>query len=99
MQKTRERHTALHFATENGDFESVPLLIQNGAEINAKDNQQATPLHFAVRSGNYEVVDLLLKNGARKELKNNANLTPLQCAEMSQHEDFKKIYTLLLQDE
>ena len=98
MQKTRERHTALHFATENGHVESVQLLIQNGAEINAKDNQQATPLHFAVRSGNYEVVNLLLKNGAKKELKNNANLTPLQYAEMSEHEDFKRISTLLNQD-
>lgn len=39
--------TALHWACRAGDIESVKLLIDAGANINARDDNQRTPLLLA----------------------------------------------------
>jgi hypothetical protein len=41
--------TALHYATERGDREMVRLLLQSGADINARDDRfNATPTGWAI---------------------------------------------------
>lgn len=42
----------------------VSLLIEKGANIEAKTRDGLTPLHCAARSGHDQVVDLLVENKA-----------------------------------
>ena len=44
--------TALHYACHIGDFESVKILIEYHANINAFSNNRRTPLHLAAKMKN-----------------------------------------------
>src|SRR5215470_11727732 len=44
--------TALHWAVESDDLETVGLLIAAHANVNAKNRYSVTPLHVAVSNGN-----------------------------------------------
>ena len=55
----------LHKAAYHGQTAAVRLLVEKGADIEAKDEYHgATPLHWAVTVGNEEMVTLLLDLGA-----------------------------------
>lgn len=66
-------------------FNSAKILIENGADINAKGGKSAvggyelkqTPLFVAARSGNFEIVKLLVENGADVNMGDYQNVTPL----------------------
>tara|TARA_B100000683_G_scaffold114242_1_gene112397 strand:+ start:3435 stop:3869 length:435 start_codon:yes stop_codon:yes gene_type:complete len=53
--------TPLHAAANK---ETVELLIDKGADINAKDDTGGTPLFWAALEGNEEVAELLIRQGA-----------------------------------
>ena len=56
---------ALHKAAYHGQTAAVRLLVENGADIEAKDDSHgATPLQWAVTVGNEVMVTLLLDLGA-----------------------------------
>jgi hypothetical protein len=56
--------TALHLAAETGDAETIRLLIEKGAEIDARDSLAGfTPLEDAAASNHLESVRLLLSRG------------------------------------
>ena len=60
-----DRFTALHRAIEIGDVEIVQLLLLNGADVQACDNDSySSPLGMAVMMGNENLVRLLLEHGA-----------------------------------
>jgi hypothetical protein len=63
--------TPLHDAAENGHIEIVRLLLQNGAEVNAKSNYGYTPLHCAASHGHIDILHLLVENGADLEAQGN----------------------------
>lgn len=70
--------TLLHIASSTSNLRLVRLLIEEGGDVNAQDEDGETPLHWAmVREGNYEVARLLIENGA--DLANNTvdGSTPL----------------------
>ena len=54
----------LHKAAKSGHTELVLLLIENGADVNAKDKWGVTPLHWAARKGRKEIAELLINKGA-----------------------------------
>ena len=45
--------------------EIVKLLVDNGADTNAKDNDGNTPLTWALENGNLQTIDLLKTVGAK----------------------------------
>jgi len=42
----------------------VSVLLQNGADVNAADNDWWTPLHAAAACDHWRIVSVLLQNGA-----------------------------------
>jgi ankyrin repeat protein len=68
---------ALINAANKGDFEVVEALLDNGADINARDEQNQTALHQAASRGQTPIVKLLLERGADVNAKNLFGQTPL----------------------
>lgn len=62
----RQGETPLHFAAKKGDINLIYLLVENGADVNARDSMGRTPL-FYVFTGNPEAANLLLYLGADVE--------------------------------
>ena len=54
----------LHVAAIVGCKQICQLLIDCGADVNAKDKHDCTPLHWAARAGHKDVVEILLDCGA-----------------------------------
>ena len=46
------------------DYDKVEYALNNGANVNALNNDGDTPLIRAINSGEYDVIELLLENGA-----------------------------------
>jgi len=72
--------TPLHYAARRGRRDVAILLLDKGANPNAKDKQKGTPLHAAARPGGEALVQLLLSRGAEAEPKDASGWTPLHYA-------------------
>ena len=44
-------------------FKLTKFLIENGADVDIRDDQERTPLHFAVVANRISVIQLLIKSG------------------------------------
>ena len=95
VKDDKDRSTPLHDAAYNGHVEIANLLLQNGAELNARRDNGDTPLHDAADKGHVEITRLLLQNGAEVNSKSKWGNTPLHDAAWNGHE---KISRLLLQN-
>jgi hypothetical protein len=63
--------TPLDNAALNGHIEIARLLLQNGAEVNVRNNYGNTPLHYAAENGHVDILHLLVENGANLEAQSN----------------------------
>jgi hypothetical protein len=74
--------TPLHHAAANGNVEISHLLLQNGAEVNARSNFASgwTPLHYAAIVGHVDILHLLVDNGADLEAQDVDGERALHCA-------------------
>ena len=75
--------TPLHKAAESGNTDVLQKLINDGQDINQKDEHGMTPLHLAASQGRTEAVKLLLSNGAETDAKSRTGETPLELAARS----------------
>ncbi|KAM9336972.1 poly [ADP-ribose] polymerase tankyrase-2 [Symphorus nematophorus] len=71
------KSTPLHFAAGFGRKDVVDFLLQNGANVHARDDGGLISLHNACSFGHAEVVSLLLHHGADANARDNWNYTPL----------------------
>lgn len=86
---------SLHYAAKKGKKNIVQLLIDKGADINAKDSSDVTPLHCAAAWGHKDVTRLFISKGAELYAKCKAKgHMPLHCAV---HNGEKETAKLLLQ--
>jgi len=74
--------TPLHLAAFFGGFEAAKLLIERGADVNARStNAMANmPLHAAAAGSRTGIVQLLLEKGADPNAKQSGGWTPLHQA-------------------
>ena len=72
--------TPLHEACEERDFGLVKRLIEDGANITAKDKNGRTPLHIACLDEETAIADLLIERGADTCAKDDHGFTPLDYA-------------------
>jgi uncharacterized protein len=87
----RQGLTPLHYATLADNQDAVRLLINHGANTNAKDNKVGdTPLILAAGKGYKEVAELLLAHGADVNLADNKG-TPLTWAIQTGHPDIADV--------
>lgn len=66
MTTNKKGMSPLHMASHRGHEEVVKVLIDAGADINAKTLAYKTPLSIALKEGHDEVVDLLQQHGGKK---------------------------------
>ncbi|XP_048249327.1 poly [ADP-ribose] polymerase tankyrase-1-like isoform X1 [Haliotis rufescens] len=72
------RHsTPLHFAAGYNRVSVVEYLLQQGADVHAKDKGGLVPLHNACSYGHFEVTELLIKHGACVNVADLWKFTPL----------------------
>lgn len=71
--------------------EIANLLLQNGAELNAQDDNGETPLIAAVTRGQKALVELLLEKGADANIRNAKGETPFDIANSANRSDLSQL--------
>ena len=72
-----EGETALMTAARSGNPAAVKLLVQSGANVNAKDVSGITPVQWAISYDYKEIVKLLRLHGAQLSIHDAAMLGDL----------------------
>ena len=88
--------TPLNIAASGNDLKKVSLLLEKGAELEARDIDGWTPLMVAAgKSSTPEIVQLLLEKGAELNARSTAGGTPLMFA--ARNSSTPEIVQLLLE--
>ena len=77
MGSQENEYSALMLASVRGDVDTVNVLLQAGAKVNAKDSHDRTALIMASQEGHADVVEVLLGAGADANMKSKAGMTAL----------------------
>ncbi|MBK9584408.1 MAG: ankyrin repeat domain-containing protein [Alphaproteobacteria bacterium] len=85
----------LHVAAVRGSVEDIKILVDHGANINAKGEYDYTALHHAAEQGHADAVKALMEKGADPNLTDVNGCTPLEIALLLDKNDqtgeYKKI--------
>jgi serine/threonine protein kinase len=92
--KSIHGRTALHMAASVGKPDVVEILLDAGADLEARTEAGLTALHVAGQRGNLSVATLLLDRGAKADPQTKDRMLPLHFAAMNGHVD---VVTLLLE--
>eukprot|EP01117_Protostelium_nocturnum_P009895 TRINITY_DN3526_c0_g1_i1.p2 TRINITY_DN3526_c0_g1~~TRINITY_DN3526_c0_g1_i1.p2 ORF type:complete len:297 (-),score=122.91 TRINITY_DN3526_c0_g1_i1:81-971(-) len=89
--------TPLHIACDLGHENFVNFLLENGSEVNCRDENGCTPLWYAASNGYEDIVRILLDSDANVDLRGKfsfhefKNKTPREVAKEKGHFDIEKI--------
>lgn len=84
------RNTLMDAAVE-GEVDSVKVLLDKGADVNAKDNDSTTALMDAALGGYIEVVQVLLDAGADTDAKDSDGRTAMMWAKKEGHDEIVEL--------
>jgi ankyrin repeat protein len=87
--RPRPSGTMLHEASEQADWRKVEVLLEAGADMNARNFLGSTPLHLVHFP---RVLKVLLDHGARTDLQDKYELTAQDYAEMREYGDLVQIF-------
>ena len=88
------QETALHIAARKNLLEAAKWLINEGADLEAKNEWGWTPLHRAAKEDSIDVAQLLIDRGADKKAKDNDGDKPIDL----RHDSFQMFQLLGGQD-
>lgn len=74
------RVAPVHAAAAVRDHETMRMLLERGADANAKQQMDYTALHTAAGRGDVEMATLLLAHGAQRDAKASDGMTPADVA-------------------
>jgi ankyrin repeat protein len=83
--KNAFRVAPLHSSVARRSAPISRLLVENGADVNARQQGGYTPLHEAAQNGDDEIVDLLLEHGADVSVRTEEGKTALDLAAQKRH--------------
>lgn len=86
--------TPLHFAAQNWHLEAAVVLLEGGAEVDARNQWGNTPLWAAVfnSKGRGELIDLLRRSGADPRATNLKGKTPVELARTIANYDVRQYF-------
>jgi ankyrin repeat protein len=87
----KSRWTPLHLASRGGHVGFARVLIDNGTDVNAKDDDNSTPLHLASSGGHVEFAQVLVENRADVNALDNNKSNPLHLALKGGHVEFAQV--------
>ena len=79
--------TALHYACEFNDIESVKILVSQNSNLDDYSNNKRTPLHLAANNGFAEIVRYILESKGSCNFKDHYGCIPLHLAAKQGHVD------------
>jgi ankyrin repeat protein len=79
-QRARENPMLLHALASLGNLKGLHLLVDAGADVNARSGQKRTPLIYAASGGSPEAINALLDRGANAGKRDNVGNTALHVA-------------------
>jgi len=82
----------IHSAAAGNYTDIVRMLVDNGAQVNVRQQAGATPLHSAAQNGNLELLILLLEHGASTESRMEGGKLP---ADLAREKGFEEIAEIL----
>ena len=72
--------TPLHDAAHKNNTQAAKILLEQGAEIEARDVDNRTPIHYFLGNQKRDVVRILLEKDAEIKARDLDNKTPLDLA-------------------
>lgn len=85
------RHATRKYRNVN-DVEIIKILIENGADVNAKNDKDGwTPLIWAAKEGDYDLVKLLIAKGADVNAKDDKEKTAFDYVRKYRHKEITEL--------
>jgi uncharacterized protein len=85
--QNNQRVTPQHAASASRSVSIVKMLLEHGADPNARQNGGSTALHSAAQNGQVEMIQLLLDHGAQTDVRTEGGQTPFDLAQQNNHTD------------
>jgi cytohesin len=77
---SQQRGTEWHHFVASGNADAVQRALENGANVNARDDKENTALNIAAKCGDIAMAALLLQKGAEVNAGDSSQMTPLHTA-------------------
>ncbi|KAL5356263.1 ankyrin repeat-containing domain protein [Aspergillus floccosus] len=103
MLLEKRRYPTAHFTTllyavaGAGRADLAELMLDVGAEIDARDAEGRTPLCLAIEQGHYDTIEMLLRRGANIAKVDNGGATPLSLAVENRETNTAAVVKLLVE--